>query len=55
MSPPLQDHSGWHPWFAWHPVRIDGYLRWLRAVERRECWGDDVLCYEYRELIGGSR
>lgn len=28
--------SGWHPWFAWHPVWCDGQRKWvwLEYVER---------------------
>jgi hypothetical protein len=27
----------WHPWFAWHPVRLymTGQFAWLRLVHRR--------------------
>lgn len=29
----------WHPWFAWHPVRIGPTdVRWLETVERRGQW-----------------
>jgi len=24
----------WRPWFAWHPVYIDGWKFWLTWVER---------------------
>lgn len=24
----------WHPWFAWHPVRIGGDMVWLETIER---------------------
>lgn len=41
----------WHRWFAWHPVCVEGRLRWLRTVERRrdddgvDIYGPD---WEYR-------
>ena len=26
----------WHPWFAWHPIKIaDGDCRWLETIERK--------------------
>ncbi len=26
----------WHPWFAWHPVRLADFdCRWLETIERR--------------------
>jgi hypothetical protein len=35
------DVIGWHPWFAWHPVRLEapakanaGPIVWLEWVER---------------------
>jgi hypothetical protein len=31
MSDPYLE---WQRWFAWHPVRVDGRLVWLRYVER---------------------
>jgi hypothetical protein len=37
------DRSGvgqWHPWFAWHPVKVAPMvLVWLETVERRRCLG----------------
>lgn len=30
------DHSKWHLWFAWHPVKTeDNFLVWLQYVYRR--------------------
>jgi hypothetical protein len=29
-----KDLSVWLPWFAWHPVRINGKRVWGRWVER---------------------
>lgn len=45
---PRRDLSQWHPWFAWHPVRVDGAWTWLETVERlvTECQG--VRFYSYR-------
>lgn len=42
----------WHPWFAWHPVRLKGTRTWvwLETVERYyHCtWGGGV--WEYRDV-----
>lgn len=26
----------WRPWFAWHPIYVDGFLVWLEWIERRQ-------------------
>lgn len=26
--------EAWHPWWAWHPVRIDTEWVWLERVQR---------------------
>ena len=33
--------TDWEPWFAWHPVRVNGRVRWLRKVYRRAVSGLD--------------
>lgn len=36
--------NSWHPWFAWHPVRLDwdkGRWVWLETVARN-CYGYPV-------------
>lgn len=30
-----KDFSVWHTWFAWFPVKINGYRYWLEKVERK--------------------
>lgn len=48
------DHTEWHHWFAWHPVRIGPELVWLERVDRKGthhydsmggCWS-----FEYRTI-----
>ena len=31
----------WHPWFAWHPIRINRTAVWLETVERKSIGWDD--------------
>lgn len=32
----MHRQESWHPWFAWHPVRVSGnQMRWMETVERR--------------------
>jgi hypothetical protein len=45
----------WHPWFAWHPVKIaDHDCRWLETVMRkgtvRHSWDDSWMYWEYKPL-----
>lgn len=47
----------WHPWFAWHPVRIgSGDCRWLETVDRLgTCYrgyGGDFWSWSYRPMKG---
>ena len=35
-----KSRAGWHRWFAWHPVVIDGQWVWLETVER--CWMESL-------------
>ena len=28
------EEKGIHNWFAWYPVEADGYIVWLRHIER---------------------
>lgn len=48
----------WHPWFAWHPVRLGMECYWLEIVERKGevcCGYDDCFwSYEYRHPVGAS-
>jgi hypothetical protein len=31
----------WHPWFAWHPVRVGtGDCRWFEYVDRKVSYSD---------------
>lgn len=36
----LQNVLEWHPWFAWHPIRVDGEIVWLEWVWRRDICSD---------------
>ena len=42
----------WHPWLAWHPVRIGDEWCWLQFIDRRLLYryGEDHQMYvwEYR-------
>lgn len=45
--------KAWHPWFAWHPVRVGNRdCRWLETVERKGQffggYGGDFWEWEYR-------
>ena len=31
----IETTPGWHQWFAWHPVKVNGRLTWLKTVYRR--------------------
>lgn len=35
----------WHSWFAWKPISGDGWIVWLRNIERRRKGSFD---WEYR-------
>lgn len=44
---------GWHRWFAWYPVEIDGHYIWLETIERFLEKYDgylDVYVFLYREV-----
>lgn len=44
----------WHPWFAWHPVRIgSGDCRWLETIERKGEYyiGGGGYLYMYRARV----
>ena len=48
----IDEMKDWHPWFAWHPVRVGPHdCRWLETIERR-LWGftveDSWYIWEYR-------
>lgn len=30
------DPKKWHEWYAWHPVKINGFWYWFRKVYRRK-------------------
>lgn len=45
--------SDWHPWFAWHPVRLGSHdCRWLETVMRKGtiygCPGDYYWVWKYK-------
>lgn len=40
----IKTHGLWHTWFAWHPVRVNGNLVWLRTVGRKY---QIELCRQY--------
>ena len=29
---------GWHAWFAWYPVEVNGDRYWLQTVDRKGSW-----------------
>lgn len=37
----------WHKWFAWHPVRINNKLVWLKDVERHGYQLDSRFDFEW--------
>jgi len=42
---------GWHHWFAWHPVVIDGKRFWWLVVERKlrlGTSGEPKTVWDYR-------
>lgn len=41
----LQD---WHPWFAWHPVRVDRELIWLERIERKGEHFPDCIGWQWQ-------
>lgn len=49
--------SGWHRWFAWHPVFVESKFVWLKNVDRQievnflDC-GDIEINYYYEMLSG---
>lgn len=56
-----QDREGWHPYFAWWPVRVaEKQCAWLEWVERRGTYHRDNMfpsmsfwTWEFR--VGGDR
>ena len=43
----------WHPWFAWHPVRLDSHtIVWLERVKRKaipgKTWDTQLKEYRYK-------
>jgi hypothetical protein len=34
-NPEADPPWGWHTWFAWRPVRVEGRWTWLRLIQRR--------------------
>lgn len=28
----VKDENNWRPWFAWHPVNVDGKFVWLKRI-----------------------
>lgn len=49
LSEYLKRFEEWRPWFAWHPIFVDGELVWLEAVERKRAsdWGDHYWKYRF--------
>lgn len=51
----LRNKAEWHRWFAWHPVKINNALVWLRWVERRQAaigeFGDE---WERRQIVANA-
>lgn len=43
-----KEFETWHPWFAWHPVFIDGVMVWLETVERKRESSWYETFWEYR-------
>jgi hypothetical protein len=48
----LRAITQWHPWFAWHPVRITGtrQIVWLERIERCACFEYSGMAYAYRPI-----
>ncbi len=56
-GPKQIDESGYHRWFAWHPVKIDDEWVWLEYVRRK--WVCDALapttccwCHRNNSMLG---
>lgn len=50
----------WQQWFAWRPVRVNGKLKWMQRVFRRELPKDysnydDWTRYEYGTVFDAIR
>lgn len=50
----------WEQWFAWRPVRVNGKLKWMQRVFRREIPKtyanyDDWTRYEYGTVFDAIR
>ena len=50
----------WEQWFAWRPVRVNGKLKWMQKVFRREIPKDytnydDWTYYEYGTVFDAIR
>ena len=50
----------WEQWFAWRPVRVNGKLKWMQKVFRRELPKtyanyDDWTRYEYGTVFDAIR
>ena len=45
----------WHPWFAWHRVRIGGLWVWWTRVERRGCEDMGGTWTDYRHTPGKEK
>jgi len=48
----------WHPWFAWHPVKIDGKrVQWKKVWRRGTYWysggsmGESRYSWRYEEMM----
>ncbi len=53
-------HRPWQQWFAWRPVRVNGKLKWMQKVFRRELPKDysnydDWTRYEYGTVFDAIR
>jgi len=36
----------WEPWFAWHPVTVNGQWVWWHPIERKViCYGMEVFVW----------
>ena len=58
VGPPPQ--KPWEQWFAWRPVRVNGKLKWMQRVFRREIPKDysnydDWTRYEYGTVFDAIR
>lgn len=57
---PAPLNRDWHPWFAWHPVKLGSTTVWLETVERKRIvydglgpWDRFVDGFLYRERQNG--